>query len=710
MKYIQKIAAVLAFGGLLGACTDDPLMETNSSEKDTNIEAFKDVYSICFDVTLDQFGGRMNTRATSDDAMLEEWENYLDPQEFRILFFDKDDNFLFESKTRWFTKTDAGNGNVAWRVGVPIFSYLSDEFVDNNRDDSGQAAEADYNWDRIAEIMRTDGFKIAILANRPETVEVPVISDFNPKYNNLIKDFADNGPFWNATNSIASYDLTNIEKEDEKNEILKKIRKVFDLHHCQFDPLYLSKSASNNGDVDNRNGWYDFLMDYDQESRNGVDLPYMGAMSSWLSKDRVRNVYGPKSNKEFNVTEERNIRYYRLPIDQIIAEDHDMKDEVDVTLQNKDKTITNTFSAAKEVGPLNTDKPQYIPMYGIQEFEALTDWSKGTTFNVSTQTASQTGEYDYKSIFLLRSVVKLELRIPMYDNNGNYVKVNNRWAQMMLNNYMARCEPMDVSTPTDQIWEADHGNNCEWNRIRDYGLLCTGNANDDFKQRLSWFYGIWQKQKFWDFSQHKMTKKVPEDYEYPRIFNPLTQRLQNVFITDCYLPIMPDYTLDDNGKKVPVYSKQNFHRWVIYCGERNINDPTTLGDMTKIGYIPGFRIEVNRNNEDQTYYIPITDFTQSNNPAKKYLKADDNAITDANGPSPEDHNIRFVRNIPQQWQDYCNEIRGLSTTSQNKKYYPFALIRNHFYRLTVSFGDDTKDINVQVIDSERRNVGGIVFN
>lgn len=690
MKYIQKIAAILAFGGLFGACTDDPLVQTNPSEKDTNIEVFKDGYSICFDVTLDQFGGGMNTRATSDDAMLEEWENYLNPQEFRILFFDKDDNFLFESKTRWFTKTDAGNGNVAWRVGVPIFSYLSDEFVDNNGDDSGQAVEADYNWDRIAEIMRTERFKIAILANRPETVEVPVISDFDERYKPFIKDFADNGPFWNATNSIASYDLSNIEKEDEKNAILKKIRKVFDLHHCQFDPLYLSKSASNGG------GWYDFIMDYGQETRNGVDLPYMGAMSSWLSKDRVRKVYDPQNPKDENNV--REIRYYKLPVDRYDEKFHNMDDE------------KNSPQGDPVEGPLLTDGEQYIPMYGIQEFEALTEWSKGTTFNVSTQTASQTGEYHYKSIFLLRSVVKLELRIPMYDNAGNYVDVDNKWAQIMLNNYMARCEPMDVSTPTDQIWEADHGNNCEWNRIRDYGLLCTGNANDNFKKRLSWFYGIWQEQKFWDFYEHgldRVQEKVPEEYDYPRIFNPLTQRLQYTFITDCYLPI-------ENVDK-----KQCFHRWVLYCGERNMNDLNTLGQMNSHGFISCFRIKVTRKvpipnttttqyqDKSYIYYLPFTDYT-GNNPIKDHM------IKEViNNPTTEqeitDTNIKAVRKVNTSWQNgYCNGT--VRDGNIEKKYYPFPLIRNHFYRLTVSFGDDTKDIDVQVMDSEKRNVGGIVFN
>lgn len=700
MKYIQKIAAVLAFGGLFGACTDDPLVQTNPSEKDTNIEAFKDGYSICFDVTLDQFGGGMNTRATSDDAMLEEWENYLDPQEFRILFFDKDDNFLFESKTRWFTKTDAGNGNVAWRVGVPIFSYLSDEFVDNNdASSSGQAVEADYNWDRIAEIMRTERFKIAILANRPETVEVPEISDFDERYKPFKKDFADNGPFWDATNSIASYDLT---KDEDKALVKEKVRKTFDLHHCQFDPLYLSKSSG--GSATGRGGgWYDFIMDYDQETRDGVDLPYMGAMSSWLSKKRERKVYDPETindTQQKREEEVRLIRYYRLPHDQFNTEDH---------------TLTETgVLAPKETGDLETDDPQYIPMYGIQEFEALTEWSKGTTFNVSTQTASQTGEYHYKSIFLLRSVVKLELRIPMYDNAGNYVDVDNKWAQIMLNNYMARCEPMDVSTPTDQIWEADHGTNCEWNRIRDYGLLCTGVGTDKFKKRLSWFYGIWHKQKFWDLYEHGLNQadeEIPQDYDFPQIFNPITQRLQISFITDCYLPIMPDYKINEKGEKEPVYSKQNFHRWVIYCGERNMNDLNTLGDMTSHGFVSGFRIKVTRkvNNQDKSYiyYLPFTDYTQPGNPANK-----DNIVKEVTGGSSTDDirntNIQAVRRVPTCWQnDYCKTVRDDVT---DKKCYPFAFIRNHFYRLTVSFGDDTKDINVHVMDSERRDVDGIFFN
>lgn len=707
MKYFYNTIAflILAFTG--ASCVDDPLVEGPSSTGDFNIKEFSDGYSLCFNVTLDPLGGGMITRATEEDAMLEKYENYLDPEEYRVLFFDEQDRFLFESKTRWFTEVDSKNGNRTWRIGVPVFGYLSDNYDDNNGGENDAIVIEDYNWDRIVEIMRSQPFKIAVLANRPTEVRVPDLSDWNddPRFEELTKNFAKNGPFWNSTNSIANYDLN---KKTEKENAEKNVTKVFDLHHCQEDPLYFNKCFRNIENKFTYQGHYDFLMDWSHEKTfsegEPLDIPWMGAVSGWISLNRGRKVYNPDSGTDTtsSVGKPRIIRYYRLP--------HDMVDD------QYHKPDVNLNFKPKEIGGSMPEGNLYIPMYGIQKFEPLEKWSKGTTFNVSTQSGSQTGEYDYKSIFLLRSVVKLELRIPMYDGE-DYVDVDNTWAQIMLNNYMARCEPMDVSTPTNEIWENDHVNNCEWLNIKRYGLLHNGKGGS-FKTRLAWFYGLWKEKGWWNFEPYDAVKitdpDIKEEFdinnfpsnhpEYPKIFNPITQRTQFTLITDCYLPIISEN------------KRQCYHRWVIYCGERNMNDLNYLGDMTpnNKGYIAGFRIPVckrkmNENGEkggklpdsDCIYNIPITDYTQADNPAKKYF-----IEKEKNGEEKIKKNRYYaVRNVPDSWIDYCDEI--LKTTNENL--YPFPLLRNHFYRLTVSFGDN-EDINVQVMDSEKRIVGGIVFN
>lgn len=721
----------LSLGVMTVGCVDDPLLESTPKGDDANIKEFADGYSLCFDITLDQFGGGMNTRAgeyTSDDAMLEEWESTLDPEEFRVLFFTEDDKFLFESKTRWFAETDAKSGNRAWRVGVPVFGYLSDKYDDNTTENEDDIKNVlDYNWDRITEIMRSQRFKIAVLANRPTKVEVPDLSDWpNGTYEKYPKitweqiknEFTDrdinNGPFWNALNSIATDDVI---RNDEKYQIdgeSPKVKKVFDLHHCQFDPLYLSKSQGTKGnDNDKGEGWYDYIMDTEHGETveiNGNDvpgLPFMGAVSNWFSIKRIRE-FDEGGDKP------RKVRFYRLPIDRVDVSYH----KKDIPNGLDEKTVT---WETPEVDPHN----QFIPMYGIQVFEPLTTWTKGTTYNVSQQSGSQTGEYDYKSIFLLRSVVKLELRIPMFDNQGNYVDIDNTWAQMMLNNYMARCEPMDVSTPTNEIWDNDHVNNCEWKRIRDYGLLYdykagVGSSNHTFKQRLSWFYGVWQEKDQWDFKKHGYNKAIPNDYESPRIFNPITQRMQYAMITDCYLPIK---VYEADGETLN--KKESFHRWVVYCGERNISDLNDLGKsgQDNRGYITGFRIHVTKrdkiggnkvNNYDKIYYLPILDYTDNTNPI--YHKNGTNTPYLTMNLSEDTPYYKF-NSISDNWNKqnstdksdygtgYCWDV--IKTTK--KSHYPFPLLRNHFYRVTVSFGDNPDDINVKVIDSEKRTVGGIVF-
>ena len=667
MKYIYILFLLLGFTASVSSCVDDPLPEEHPSDNpDFNIEEFSEGYSLAFDVSFDNLGEGMGSRAeTIDDALLAEWENYLDPEEFRVLFFDENDQFLFESTSRWMTSI----GTNKWRIGVPVFHYLSDNYDDNGSND-GVKVENKYNWDEIVKRMRSNPFKIAVLANRPTKVQVPDLSDWTTQEgaDKLKSNFADNGPFWNSSNSVATKD---VKTED--------IAKTIDLHHCQFDPIYFSKSIGKDASDSYGKRWYDFIMDYnhkmtvtlDNGNKKDFDVPFMGAVSSWISLERKRVVpNGDDKTKE--------ISYYRLPHDQVLKDYHN----------------GNSGFSSEETN-FKLDDPQYIPMYGIQTFGALTEWAEGTTFNLSQQTGSQSGDYDYTRIYLLRSVVKLEVRIPKKDKTNNlFVDVDNTWAQIWFNNYMARCEPMDVSTSTRDIWSEYHDTECEWLRIKNYGLLA--DDSDDFKKRLSWFYGIWSKLG-WNFADHSDdfksgSKLVSEAVggEYPRIFNPITQRLQCALITDCYLPT------DD------------YHRWVIYCGERNMNDPNNLGNLSENSYISFFRIKVTKkedsnstNGTEYIYYLPITDYSKPDNPAKDYL------VEKYNGSSK---GIDYLEEAPAHMSSYYDAVKQ---AYKNKNYdgLPFPLLRNHFYRLTVSFGDN-EDINVQVMNSEQRNVGlgEIIFN
>lgn len=628
------------------ACTEDFVeKEKASSGEEFNIEAFSEGYSVAFEMSLDRMGGGDGTKAGDiDDARIEAWENYVNPEEFRILFFDKDDHFLFESKTRWFTSMASYDGGSRWRVGVPIFSYLSDSYDENISTSTDFSVDESYNWDRIMEIMRSQSFKVAILANRPSDIAVPELSDLTEDERD-VDSFGLNGPFWSPKNSIASY--TDAELQDHWDDI----RTVFDLHHCQYDPFYENKNT--NG------GPYTFIMKKDKVtvrdkatntmvSRSGY---YMGAVSSWLHPDRERR-YGGSTRY-----------FYRLPESQIL-----------------------NVSSGNDFGANRITKNQYIPMYGIQKFDALTKWTKGSTYNLSGQTGSQTGDYDYKSISLLRSVVKLELRIPKLDKNGNSVIVDNEWAQICANNFLARCEPMDVWTPTNLLWK-NHNDACEWRDIRAYGLYAD-DSNVDYRVKLSWFYGAWEKDEKWSFGDVKVVPET-ETTQYPRIFNPITQRLQLAFITDCY------------------FETEAYHRWIIYCGEKNMNDPNDLNNLSSEGYVNFFRIRVKRGSRNEIYHMPITDYSSDKNPIKDYLVQSFSSESDAI------NKIKEIGSYPTHMSDRDGNSSGKNYYKEIKntdpKNYPYPLLRNHMYRLTVSFGDGD-DINVKMIDGEKRVVGGIEFN
>lgn len=654
MKNIWHIIIYAALAGTALSCVRESLSEDPVTKDPFNIEAFSDGYSVAFELDLDPMGGDAATRAdVVDNTQIEAWENYINPEEFRILFFDADDNFLFESKTRWFTQIEAHHGSSRWRVGVPIFPYLSDSYDDKIDDNIStnpdHSIDESYDWTRIAQIMRTQPFKIAILANRQSNISVPKLSDLTADQRK-VKKFGKNGPFWSPTNSIASYD------EVELQDHLDDIKTVFDLHHCQYDPFYENKNAGGGGDC------YTFLFEYDREEMDdGMKkmVPYMGAVSGWLHPGRVRKYDGEK------------VRYfYRLPEGQILDEEGDIDERPEITLAEPAK--------------------QYIPMYGIQRFEPLTQWTKGTTYNLSGQVGSQTGDYDYKSISLLRSVVKLELRIPKYEN-GREVKVNNKWAQICASNFMARCEPMDVWTPTNEIWK-DHTTDCEWMDIRNHGLYTRSSdtKTTDYKGRLSWYFGLWDKENKWDIKgkvalEGEKDGKADEREHYPHIFNPITQRLQLAFITDCYLPT------DD------------YHRWIIYCGEKNMNDPNVLNDLTTMGYITYFRVWVKRpGDQGKIYYLPITDYSSSENPIRKLNKlTEDDPATSTN---PNGTKIQEINTYPAHMNEYNDEVK-----TTEKKYFPYPLLRNHMYRLTVSFGNGD-DIDVHILNGEKRVVGGIEFN
>lgn len=617
MKYRNLINSI--FSLLLVVCSFTACIDDDFSIDDCNSgsspEGFDNGYSLNVKITLDDMGGtRADNYYTPDE--LKRWEDYIDPEKIRILFFDELDQFLFESKSRW-VKQLKGN---QWLISVPIFTYGNDVYEDEN------GKKLEWNWKLIREALTTGSFKIAILANRPEMEWYPSFSDLT-----LPAQWMDNtGPHWTP-------------KDTQK-------KSVFDLHHCQYDALYHAKSTSGN--------FYDFIMG-DYYNDNGYDnyKPQMGATSSWL---------------DWSGTNEREWKY---------------------TSSGQEKSYINY---------LRPDQAHPIPMYGIQRFEKINekDWQEGTPFNLSDNIPGVNDDVDgnykghRKSIWLLRSVVKLELLIPKSE------KVE--FVAISYPNPYARCEPMDVWTPTDELWNKQHDDNnagCEISSILEYGTIVkagdpasgSSECKKVYQPRIGWLYGAWRDinpatGKRWWFNEDKdgdmEDKKKQVTYpdfglypntNYPRIFNPCIQRNTSI--------------LCENSKVTDLYD-DDYDHYVVYTGERNVNDPSTLYEM---GSVKGGKPTVQYwtvQTKDAYYAFPITDYTIAGNPAF-------NIPTQEKITAPNGANIKLTHNYtngdtPYASAGYQQEI--MATT--NPDYLPLPLIRNHVYTLKLTPKNDIKSTNI----------------
>lgn len=569
--FIKKIIYTLLSITLLLGCTDDFGEETKPGEGETE-NNYPGEFSLGFSVSLDNMGG-MATRiqAVMGDNELREIENYIDPEKFRVLFFDHEDKFLFESHTRWVKKLDTGTDpeKNQWYVSVPFFTI---------------ADEKDWDWERIRKALTSNSFKIALLVNRPP-------KEWYPGFKNTgfgegeIAGYIDNtGPYWGP-------------EETGKKD-------VFDLHHCQYDKLYHAKGEST--------GYYDFIMEDFKGSFTSMQ-PKMGATSSWVDWDG----------------------------------------EPSTILSNK----KNFLMPSKE---------HPIPMYGIQKFEKIAPetWQRGTTFDLNRK--------DDKSISLLRSVVRLEI---LLEKN---VFSDVKFIALAYPNIYARCEPMDVWTPTDQLWADENSgqgtgagafSNCkEFVSIRNYGQITkNGDKNPstkkEYQERLAWFYGSWLE-KGWDFGSHSgntVTNSFVEGLkaskgEYPRIFNSCIQRNGIVFCEKSKI------------------SDSNYYRYVVYTGERNINDPSALSRMGDNGSGMPTVIYWMFNQGSYLYGVPITDYSRSDNPAYKIQRVSYSST----GTQPESQTN--VNNT------YMQDVMNLTDPAL----YPWPLIRNHVYRIYIGKSSNTK--------------------
>ncbi|MCH5247986.1 MAG: hypothetical protein J1E99_07485 [Muribaculaceae bacterium] len=604
---IARLAGLLSIVLLISSCSDEIEIPAPENESPASEGVF-DGYSISFALSLDPLGGRA-IKDTPEE--LAHWENYIDPTKVRILFFTNGDKFLFESKSRWVKQLEDN----LWQISVPLFTYGNDYYDGPN----GEILE--YNWEEIRRIITTEQFKIAALVNRPEmdyfdayNVDGKTISALEPGW------FYNVGPQWGPSNSIATTGVTSADAAD-----------VFDLHHCQYDPIYVNKSTST--------GYYDFIMDWDDSNGKTWGGQYsadentfytsMGATSCWVS-----------GNKKY--------------------------------IQNENDTTGFRFIVLP-----SAENP--IPMYGIQRYEPIPPdkWIKGTTFNVSDglkDTHYSDIGYEKKAISLLRSVVRLDLKIPKKVNN---IEIEPEFVALVYLNINARCEPMNVWDPTDVVWDKNHNHSSsgkckDQELIEEYGSPVTINlTTGNFKSTYSWFYGAWAWHGKWNFHNigNILTdlKKKSED-SYPQIFNSIVQR-NSTSIVHSKKTVESQKSLDQGN--VTEYYGDNCYHYVAYVGERNITDPSSISTPGSTNINSATMIYWMFEYNGKVYSAPLTDY--STNPGVAYLLTQDyDGTIKATGGN---------KNFPE--ATYQNYITGAGGTAVTPAYNNWPLIRNHIYKITV---------------------------
>lgn len=632
------VLLLLITGTGLVSCSDDKLELPGDPEITIGGESDFDGYSLNFTATLDCMGGESGSRGISDEK-LAEMENFIDLEKFRVLFFTCEfkngkstgrDRFLFESKSRR-VRNMGGN---KWLISVPLYTSGNDIYEDRT--------PKEYNWKAIRDYLTTDSFKIAILANRPE-------EDYYPGYDSqeggLGSDFFENrSPFWYPEHSVASGKDTT------------KVMDVFDIHHAQYDPIYKNKSYVTDSDL----GFYSSIMADDEDGwtlanyKNSKWQPTLSSTSSWIETDESKNL-------------------------------HYLKDK---------GTDTRRFTVLPSL-----EHP--IPMYGIQRYDKIPKeyWKEGTPFNICSeiQDGLSISSYTGKPVSLLRSVVRVDLYLPQTLGKPKFVGI-------AYTNVNARCEPMDVWTPTDELWKRQHSGTgmlkdnitcVEYNAIQKYGPISTstppdGNTVQQFQKQIGWFYGCWLEKK-WDFGnttiKNHITDKVKNFSPAPRIFNPCTQR-NNMIILD-WTEAPDGYENNSVGNVTTEDEKEYFH-YVAYIGERNINDPSKLNNLTAAGAgnstISYWVIE----NKGNMYAFPFVDYDKSD--ALEYINA-----TKASYAASYDRNSTLTSGFKAEYNSQITPYSDRVLKSEykdNPEKYPYPLIRNHVYKFTFKKKESRSNTNL----------------
>lgn len=675
-------------GLFLHSCVDDEITpeppEPEESWVDPNLpDEIRNGFSVSFNIALSDFGSVNGTRADMSNIDLLGVDNFIDLERVRILFFvcaeddnnksattsvadtahsvgrfgrgdlpylkGNNDHFLFESKSRWVSQLEVDESTSAlYQVTAPVFTY-------GNNDE--------YRWEDIRWALQHYPFKVVILANRPDKVN---FGDFDTKFGGNVEFDSGRGPYWGPEDTWIPRERRGLNPDfkaaDEETDWSKKPI-IHDLHHCQWDMVYASKNSGDKGGTAGL-GVYNFIM------------------KNPKPRSLINNQYVPQPGVD------------------------DGKVNYDISQSNMMGALSAWTENGYYILPDKTKHP--IPMYGVQIFDKIENWSTGSPFNLSDGHYNTSGQYIRKNINLLRSLVKLELRVPKtMKYGGKDAEVRIVKASLNYSNVMARCEPLDVATPPERLWHEENWDAdfyCEWKNLYDRGPIIHEETNTNngapafIQERYAWFYGAWKD--WWHFNFEQTDENgAPIDFglnpesenfnyhpqqkaEFPRIYNPVIQRNSAPDIEKCKVDRPEDA----------------YHYYVVYTGERNINDPSKFGTAeafnAKTSEFAYWCIEIRPYDENGqalatsfTYKIPLTDYNKNDLVRTSGFYKENN--TDA-------ANYRVIH----------------ATAEQDDWNWP--LLRNHVYTFTVrnigSYSETGDWFSVESVSSEKRRAPGFWFN
>lgn len=363
----------------------------------------------------------------------------------------------------------------------------------------------------------------------------------------------------------------------------------------------------------------------------------------------------------------------------------------------KDRYLFDTDRIGKQP---DKEKQLGIPMYGIQEFGPVGEyWLPGEYFNVSRDSynAARKEGYQYRPIWMLRSVAKIELRVSKA-LGGAHRSVKPSSVYMRSMNRSSRYEPKDFSTPTNLIWygseyykdEKDYqyenekysgivGIDYEVKNIKGHGVIYDPNAENDngisYRKFTSWYYGIWEDLIDWDWNgQQDINPSADDKNPYPRVFNDRIAR-------------------SDYARFIYGGEEKGYWYYYLYMPEKNIDDADNTGDRSvrpKVAHIE-LRFEDTESGE-----VFNNDDNLDDNHAYRIYFTDNGRFGSGVGRDQYDRNGKERYQWDQQttafYEDY---VVGL------KEHWP--VVRNTIYRFTLN-GLNSTDITVEVCGAASREV------